>query len=251
MGLYASLSDDFYVNLNLNTEMDLPGNRESVLHFFERLQKQFPTMNNFYSRERGEYVLEEEKQHGHYRWTSVDSRRVCSGHVNPATPQDAFAHHELILETVPYALSVSPLDCESLNVMFGFDFNYQGNHNELVSEALGMPSAFDALAEKYSKRMVTYEPALQFTIDEDCQMQCRVSVETRTSAYHIRTQDFPSEQLSVYVTARHYGSLRDGANYVDTYRKMTALCAEVIEETVAAEILKPIQRTIEIKSSQL
>ena len=32
MGLYASLSDDFYVNLNLNTEMELPGSRETILH---------------------------------------------------------------------------------------------------------------------------------------------------------------------------------------------------------------------------
>ena len=61
MGLYASLSDDFYVNLNLNTEMELPGSREAILHFFERMQKQYPSMKNFYSREKDEYVLEEEK----------------------------------------------------------------------------------------------------------------------------------------------------------------------------------------------
>ena len=31
MSRYATLSDDFYVNLNLNTEMELPGSRETIL----------------------------------------------------------------------------------------------------------------------------------------------------------------------------------------------------------------------------
>ncbi len=52
---YSSLCDDFYVNMNLGTEMELPANRETVLHFFERVQKTYPTMRNFYSRERGRF----------------------------------------------------------------------------------------------------------------------------------------------------------------------------------------------------
>ena len=147
MGLYASLSDDFYVNVNLNTEMELSSHRETILHFFERIQKQYPSMKNFYSRDRGEFVLEEEKDQGHYRWASVDSARVCSGYVNPGDPKRALDQHRLVMELVPYALSVSPLDCESLNLMFGFDFNYQGNHNELIADALGVVPAFDALTE--------------------------------------------------------------------------------------------------------
>ena len=48
---YSALADDFYVNLNLNTEMTLPAQRETVLGFFERVQKAYPTMRNFYTRE--------------------------------------------------------------------------------------------------------------------------------------------------------------------------------------------------------
>ena len=251
MVLYASLSDDFYVNLNLNTEMELPGSRETILHFFERMQKQYPSMRNFYARERGEYVLEEEKEQGHYRWVSVDGRRVCSGQVNPVSPAEALEQHRLVMDVVPYALSISPLDCESLNLMYGFDFNYQGNHNELIAEALGIAPAFDSLIEKYGGHLVAYEPHIQFSVDEDCRTQCRVSVETRTSAYHVKTHEFPQEQLSVYVTARRYGSLEAGATYVEVLGELASLCTEVMEEHVADELLKPIQRTIEIKSTEL
>ena len=61
MSSYSTFSDDFYVNLNLNTEMDLPSTRETVLHCFEPLQKQYPAMRKFYCRERGEFVLEEDE----------------------------------------------------------------------------------------------------------------------------------------------------------------------------------------------
>ena len=59
MNRYSSLCDDFYVNMNLSTEMELPHSRETVLHFFERIQKKYPTMRNFYCRDRGDFVLEE------------------------------------------------------------------------------------------------------------------------------------------------------------------------------------------------
>ena len=38
---YASFCQDFYVNMRINTQLTLPHNRETVLHFFERVQKEF------------------------------------------------------------------------------------------------------------------------------------------------------------------------------------------------------------------
>ena len=109
MSRYGSLADDYYLNMNLNTEMDLPQSREGVLHFFEQVQKQYPNMRNFSNRDRNEFVLEEEKDGGNYRWTAIETRRVCSGYVNPSNIEDAMSQHKLILELVPYALSISPL----------------------------------------------------------------------------------------------------------------------------------------------
>ena len=136
MSRYCNYSDDFYVNLNLNTEMDLPSNRETILHYFEQIQKRFPTLRNFYSRDRGEFVLEEEKEQGRYRWTTIEPRRVCAGSVNPPSFDEAMDLHSRIMEVIPYCLTLSPLDCESLNVMFGFDFTYRGNHSQLLVDAL-------------------------------------------------------------------------------------------------------------------
>ena len=39
MNEYSQEADDFYVNMNLNTEMELPDNRDTVLHYFEQMKK--------------------------------------------------------------------------------------------------------------------------------------------------------------------------------------------------------------------
>jgi hypothetical protein len=247
MSRYGTFSDDHYINVTLHTEMDLPQNRETVLHYFEQVQKKYPTMRNFYGRERGEYVLEEDKEQGHYRWTSVEARRVSSGQVNPASFDDALEQHTLVLDMIPYALSVSPLDCESLNVMLGFDFTYRGNHNELLAEALGLVPAFEKMSEIEGITLVGHEPSIQFALDTDCRVQCRLSVETRTSAYHVRTGEYPEEQLSVYLTARRYGSLEAGETYVSTMQKLAGVCKELVDNYMIDNVLRPLQQAIAIR----
>ena len=47
MNPYSSLCDDFGVYVYLNTKMDLPSGRETVLHYFDGLRKTFPQMIDF------------------------------------------------------------------------------------------------------------------------------------------------------------------------------------------------------------
>jgi len=247
MNPYSSLCDVFYVNLNLSTEMDLPGNRETILHFFERIQKTFPVMRNFYCRDRGDFVLEEDKDRGSYRWCTIEPRRVCSGHVNPESIQAALEQHGLVLDLAPFMLSLSPLDCEALDLLYGFDFTYRGNHNQLVAEALGVCPAMERLVEIPGATVINAEPSLTIALDEECRLQCRVSLETRTNAYQVRTGEFPEEQLSVYVTARQYGSLSPQVSFPDTLERLAQVCQEMLQNHVIEHVLQPLARTIASK----
>jgi len=248
MDTYGSLSDDFYVNMNLSTEMELPHGRETVLHYFERIQKKYPSMRNFYSRgEKQDFVLEEDKDNGSYRWATIEHRRVCSGYVNPTSVDDALEQHRLALELAPYMLSVSPLDCESLDVLFGFDFTYRGNHNQLIADALGVSPAMERLLEMPNAGVISYEPSITLAIDEDCRTQCRMSFENRTTAYQARTREFPEEQLSVYLTARQYGSLGPDRSYVEVLDKLAVMCREIVDSYVIDNVIRPLQRAIAMK----
>lgn len=244
MNSYASLADDYYVNMNLNTEMKLSDSRETVLDFFGRVQKSYPTMRNFYTRESGDFVLEEDKDQGHQRWISLESRRVCSGYVNPGKPDEAVEQHLMVLDLVPYMLSVTTLDCEALDYMVGFDFAYRGNHDALVAEALGTGGAFDALAEVPGARVLNFEPSITVGLDEHCRRQARLMIETRTNAYQVRRSEFPEEQISVYFTVRQYGSLDPSATYQATLLSLREQSEQMLESYVIDQVLKPLAQAI-------
>ena len=247
MNRYSSLADDFYVNMNLNTEMALPNGRETVLQFFERVQKSYPSMRNFYTRENGDFVLEEDKDQGHQRWLSLEPRRVCSGYVNPDDNENAFEQHELVLQLVPYMLTVSPLDCEALDFMLGFDFIYRGNHDELVAEALGTCSAMEGMLEHGGVRILNYEPSITITLDESCRQQARLLIETRTNAYQVRRGEFNDDQISVYFTVRQYGSLNHSTKFEETLRVLQQKSEELMDEFVIDQVLVPLSQAISTK----
>jgi len=247
MNRFSGYANEYYVNMNLNTELELPSNRDTLLHFFEQLKKRYPTMRNFYSRERGDYVLEEDKDEGNYRWATIEQKRICSGYVNPPSIEEAVEQHVVVLESIPYTLSVSPLDCESLNFMMGFDFMYRGNHHELLAEALGLSPAIERLTEVPGARLVSNELSIQLALDEDCRTQCRLSIEPRTTAYHVRTGEYPEETLSVYLTMRRYGSLANDETFVAQFQKLRIKAEELLDQYVVENVLIPLQQAIAIK----
>ncbi|MFQ5734172.1 MAG: hypothetical protein ACE5KM_19725 [Planctomycetaceae bacterium] len=244
---YGSLADDFYVNVNLNTEMKLPDGRETILNFFERVQKSYPAMRNFYTRENGDFVLEEDKDAGHHRWLSLEPRRICSGYVNPPSDQTAMDQHLLVLQLVPYMLTVSPLDCEALDFMMGFDFSYRGNHDALVAEALGTGHALDSFSEIPGSRILNYEPSIFFSLDEACRLQARLMIETRTNAYQVRRGEYPDEQISVFFTVRQYGSLGAESSFEDSFKALQEQCEEILENYVVDQVLRPLAQAIATK----
>jgi hypothetical protein len=237
-------ADDFYVNMNLNTEMELPTNRDTVLHYFEQMKKAFPDLRSFYTRENGDLVLEGDKEPGHYRWLAIEPRRLCSGHVNPQSLDDAYRQHELVLELAPHLLSISVLDCEALDVMYGFDFTYDGNHDEVVAEALGLGHAFEGLLDTPKARVVNFEPSVTLTLEDSCRLQCRLSVETRTNAYQIRTGDFPEDQISVYFTVRQYWGSGPEMTYVESLRRQREIGEEIVQRTVVPRVVRPLAQVI-------
>ena len=248
MNKYLAECDDFYVNVNLNTEMELPTARDTVLHFFEQMKKRFPDLRNFSTREEGDLVLEGDKEQESYRVVAIESRRLCSGHVNPPTLEDAYVQHEMVLDLAPHLLTISVLDCEALDVMYGFDLNYQGPHDELVAEALGVGPAFEGLAEVSRSRVLNFEPSITMALDDACRLQARLSIETRTNAFQVRTGEFDEDQISVYFTIRQYWGSGPDRSFVDSFRSQAAIGEEIVRNHVVPRIVQPLARAIASRS---
>jgi hypothetical protein len=244
MNRYICDADDFYVNVHLNTEMELPNSRDTVLHFFEQMKKGFPELRNFYTRENGDLVLEGDKEQEAHRWLAIEPRRLCSGHFNPESLDDSFRQHEMVLELAPHLLTISLLDCEALDVMFGFDFHYEGNHDEVVAEAIGVGHGLEGLFELPRARVINFEPALTLALNESCQLQCRLAIETRSTAYQVRTREFNEDQIRVYFTVRQYWGLGPDLTFLDSLRRQREAGEEILQQAVIPRIVKPLAQVI-------
>ncbi len=247
MNPYTSLCDDFGVYVYLNTKMELPSGRETILHFFDSLQKTFPQMTDFECRESGEYVLEEDREQGSYRWVTLEPRRLCSGFVNPPTLEQADSQHERILELAPYHLDFNSLDCEALDVLFAFDFMFSGNHDEVVAEALGMNNTLESLLQMPNTKVINFEPSVMLSLDENCRLQCRLSVETRTNAYQIRTGQFPEAPISVYFTVRQYWGRQPAKTFGESYHHQRKVCQELVDQHIIPSVIRPLAQAIAAK----
>ena len=241
---YAGITDDFFVNVDLQSTLGLPRGRESVLHLCETVQKKFPSMTNLYQREGGQYVLEGDRDSGSYRWLELQSHRLTVGYFNPPDVNDAFDLHRWMLESSIYFLGVSPLDVEALDVLFGFNMDYNGNRDAIVANALLAGSPLDAMASEITPRATECEPSIVLSLDEDCSMQARLSVETRCNSYQVRTGQYDNEPISVYFTVRRYPRPGKVIELKSSYNEQLALCEELIARAVVPNVITPIAAAI-------
>jgi hypothetical protein len=245
---YCSFCEDFYINMRLGSQMALPHQRETVLHFFEQVQKAFPNMTRFRKSDNGELNLEEDRGRQNYRWMSLESRRLSSGHVNPPSVQDAMQLHKLLLELAPYQLGISPVEVDYVDVLFGFDLEFNGNHDEVIADSLFCESPLTCLTEERDARAVDFQPTVTVALSEDCRLQARIDVVTRTNSYQVRTGDYSDDVISVYLILRRYWGDRPKQPMEKLIMEMADRADALCTNHIIPKIIKPISTAISSRS---
>ncbi len=241
---FASLADDFFVNLNLQTTLKLPSNRETVLHFCEAVQREFSDMTTFYQRDSREFVLEGDRDRGSYRWLELGGTRLSAGYFNPPSLEEAYRMHLWLLDRCVYFLGVSSLDVEAIDALFGFNLDYRGNRDAIVCQALLAGSPLGALLGEQGNRAIECEPTLVLGLDEDCYTQARLSLETRSNSYQVRTGNYEEEPISVYFTVRSYQKPGELMDLQETFRHETEALEDLSMRVVIPQVLRPIATAI-------
>jgi len=242
---YSSFCDDFYLDMCVNTELELPSERDTVLAFFERIQKRFPSMGCFYRRSGSEYCLEEDRSRGQYRWITLEVDRIGSGVVNPSDLEEAYCQDRLVLEIMPYMLSVGHLDIDSLDVTFSMDFECSGSHDEVIAEALLGQTAFNCLLEMPSARPIVSSPSMVVALSDDCCTQARCSVESRTSIYDPdKKEDVTGEAISLSFTVRRYPRADEKFDALESFEQQRQMAEELMAEKIMPAFVKPLTEVI-------
>ena len=245
---YEAFCEDFYVNMRLGSQLPLPNSRETVLHFMESVQKQFPTMTRFRKNDSNELNLEEDRGGESYRWLSVEQKRISAGHVNPAAVEDSFKLHTMLLEHAPHLLGISPVEIDYLDVLFGFDLGFSGNHDEIIADSLLAESPLSCLAEEKGAKPVDFQPTVTVALSDDCRLQARIDVVTRTNSYQVRTGDYNDEPISVYLVLRRYWGDRPKEPMEKMFVSMAERAEELCHAHVLPKIVKPISAAIASRS---
>lgn len=242
---YSSFCDDFYIEMYINTELDLPSDRDTLLSFFERIQKQFPSMGSFCRRDNGQYCLEENRDSGQYRWVAVEVDRIGAGFLNPPNFEDAYSLERLVIELAPYMLGVNHLDVDSLDVTLAMDFDCQGNHDEVIAEALLESTAFSCLQDLPDSKIIGFSPTMVTALDEDCRMQARISIESRTSAYEVRSGRYKTDEpVSLYFTIRRYPRPDEKFDALKSFERQCVLAEQLMVEKILTNFVRPLANAI-------
>jgi hypothetical protein len=242
---YNSFCDDLFLDMYVNTELNLPTERDTILSFFERIRKQFPTMGYFYRRDNNEYCLEENRSLGQYRWITLEADRIGSGVVNPSDFEIAYHQDRLVLELIPYMLSVSLLDVDSLDVTIAMDFDYAGSHDEVIAEALFGKTPFSCLLDLTDAKPIGFSPAVVVSLSDDDNTQARISIESKTSVYEPRRKVQNSDEaISLSFTIRQYPNASGEFDIVKSFEYQCLLAQELMSDKIIPNFVQPLTETI-------
>ncbi len=239
---YQALCSDFYVNQKLVLKMELPRTRETILDLFERLRRQFPAMNSF-RRFRDEFALESPQTAMPHRWAALKGNHVRSGTVNPPNMAEAYALHQTVLEVAPSYLSISPLDIDHVELLYGFDLAAGGNHDSIVLEALIPGSPLAALLEIPGATPIECQPMIGLSLGEKQGLE--VFFEVRTRPPHGPPRDPEAgDPISVFLTLRKFGPVNDVKDLPGILGQLAKQGEELVQQRVIPGLLVPIREAI-------
>jgi hypothetical protein len=241
---FSALCSDFYVNQKLAVKLDLPRSRETVLDLFERVRREYPSMQAF-KRYQDELALESPASDTPHRWLAIRTNTLRSGSVNPADLSDGYSLHRHILEVAPFFLSISPLDVEHIELLYGFDLECERDHDEIVHRALLAGTRLGVLGDTPGATPIDCQPMFGVRLDAAAQIEAHMEVKTRTGTDPRRGGGAgASESISVYVILRSFAPITDITRLVTTFDRLRRFGEDLVESRVVPEILVPIRQEI-------
>jgi hypothetical protein len=240
---YGALCTDFFVNQKLSLLLDLPSERETILGLFDRIRKERPQMHRL-RRLDGELSLESKEDEPHYEWLALRRTSIRSGSVNPEALEDASKLHEMILHVAPFFLTISPIDIEYLEVVFGFDLETEANRNEVAFDALMGDAAIAGIVDRDRDALLDCQPYVSFALDESRQTHAIIDVKTRVRASEQQSGRFQNNPITVYCTVRRHGPFKSVDELPQVFGRLMKRAERLADERVVPKVLMPIRDVI-------
>jgi hypothetical protein len=244
------MADEAYASTRLFLKLDLPLERNTVLHFFEQIRKAFPSMRRFHRRDNGTLVLEEAARTGpSRRWVRLDPGSLRFGHYAPQADDDIRRLGDVVLEQAPYHLTLSEIDFNHMETLYGFDLEFRGNHDQLLAEVFWSEHPLGGLLGAEGVRhVIDAQPYLGVSLTPQCDLQAYFEVKSRTGTYEVRTEEYESQSISVLLTVRKYWGYGGAQDLVGAYHEMLDAADSLAEEKAKPLLINPLAHAIASRS---
>ncbi|MFQ5414271.1 MAG: hypothetical protein ACE5E6_07405 [Phycisphaerae bacterium] len=249
-GDLGAVYDDFSVSARLFLKLDMTLERETVLHFLDRIRKEYPTLCKFRRRDNGSLVLEEDAEDdGSRRWIRLDASSLRFGHFAPKDPQQVRRFGDLILTQAPYHLTFSDIDFDHLELTYGFHLEYRGNHDQLVAETVwGEHAGTGFLFDNRVKHIIDAQPYFGIALSPECDLQAYIEVKSRTSTYEVRGDAYELQPIGVFLTMRKYWGVAPPAALDEALRLLFDHADDLVTQHVAPNFVNPLAAAIASRS---
>ncbi len=246
---FGAICDEFSVSTRLNLKLDLPSTRETLLHFFDRIRREFPEMGRLRRRSDGVYVLEQDNDSPSRMWLRVERLSLRFGDINPPDMDHPQRLAALVLEQAPYHLTLSDLDIDRMDLSYHFDLDYRGNHDQLVAETLyGDSPLAPLLIGEHATHIIECQPCIGITLTEDCDVQAYVELRSRSTTFEASTGTYESRPLTVNLTLRQYWGASRKVSLVQAHETLREHADRVASELVVPQIVNPLAQAISSRS---
>ncbi|MEK6799805.1 MAG: hypothetical protein AABZ12_12640 [Planctomycetota bacterium] len=246
----GALCDEFYVSSRLLMKLEMSPDNESVLHFFDRVRKEHPSLRKLRRRDAHAIGIETDPDEpGVRRWLRLDPTSIRFGQEASGGTEEARRFGEFVLSQAPFHLTLSDLAYDHLDVAYGFNMHYRGNHDQLVAETLWSdhgPSAF--LFGDHAAHVIDAQPYFGIALTPECDLQAYVEVKSRTATYEVRSGSFEGEPISVLLTVRKYFGLEGDVAPADCMKTLFETADALAADKIVPQFVNPLAAAIASRS---
>jgi hypothetical protein len=165
---------------------------------------------------------------------------------------DAYQFHRLILELCPAYLSLSPLDVDYVELMFGFDLDCKEDQDTVVYEALFANSPLANLLhfDTGQGKILDVQPVMGCALTDSGNLQAYFEVKTRQKTRRGSSKAFRGEPISLFLTLRQYGPIDElGDLPTQVFDALSEHAEHLATDKLVPDLLTPISRHITNASS--
>ena len=102
--------------------------------------------------------------------------------------------------------------------------------------------------EEEGAKAVDFQPTVTVSLSDDCRLQARIDVVTRTNSYQVRTGDYSDDVISVYLIVRRYWGDRPKESFAAMFQQLAERADQLCMNHVVPRILRPISAAIASRS---